>query len=127
MRLLRRVGNDRFEPSSLALPAFASTASALEAGDIDGDGKDDLLVLAGGPEPWRIEPWWALLRRGDGFVLRRGCYPSGTFSASGAVFHPAGRSGGPTVILAGGGLLASDLGAVFTLHPATAVGASADR
>ncbi len=127
VRLLVRKEKDRFEPAGLALPVFASTASALKAGDIDGDGKDDLLVLGGGPEPWRIEPWWALLRRGEGFVLMRGSYPSGTVSASGAVFHSVGGSGGFGLVIAGGGLLPLDQGKVFALQIAPAAGEGVHR
>jgi hypothetical protein len=73
------------------------------------------VALGGGPEPWRLEPWWALLRRGDGFVLRCGEYPSGTFSAAAALTLAGGGGTERRLALAGGGLLPLDRGAVFIL------------
>ncbi len=116
VRLLRRVGPDRFEPAPIDLPPFASHVASLAPGDVDGDGAADLVVLGGGPEPWRIEPFWVLLRRGAGFELRRGVLPAGTFSACAAAFLPPAR-GAPVWILAGGGILPADTGGVFALEP----------
>jgi len=118
VRLLRRVDGNRFEPSPLALPSFAARVTALAVGDIDLDGAEDLIVLAGGPEPWHVEPWCALTRRGGAFELCRGAYPPGTFSACAAVSIDSayGQDVRPVLIFAGGGLLPCDTGSLFRIE-----------
>jgi len=112
--ILRRAGRARFEPAEIELPSFACRVAGLLPLDMDGDGRNDLVVLGGGPEPWRIEPWWVLLHRQDRFVLQRGAYPPGTFSACAAVAVP-GRQGSNKVVFAAGGILPADSGTLFVL------------
>ncbi len=68
-RLYRNLGDMRFEDaSSTRLPSEAVYATGCAAGDVDGDGDDDLVVMCDGPNR---------LYRNDGGVLRNATADSG--------------------------------------------------
>lgn len=112
----REVAPGRFERSSIVFPDFSAGLTDLVAGDVDGDGRADLVLLCGGPEPWRLEPWWVLLAGPNGFALRRGPPLPRTPSAVAAAILGV-RGPGPRLVVAGGGLLPWAVGDVSCWTP----------
>jgi hypothetical protein len=98
-------------PAALTSVPPGTTAVAL--GDVDGDGLLDRVVACGGDDPASPLPWWLLRATPTGFVPVRGSLPEAGFRVGSVAVADLDGDGRAEVLLAGGGRLEHDVGAVF--------------
>lgn len=71
LALLRPGAGDVALRPAPGAPPLAAGSTAAAAGDLDGDGRIDVVLGCGGPEPWRVEPLWILRNAGGSFEAAR--------------------------------------------------------